>query len=85
MKLVFSFQAWEDYCSWQETDRKTLVRINDLIKDILRSGYRGIGKPEPLRHSLAGYWSRRISNEHRIVYKIDGDAVLIAMVRYHYS
>jgi toxin YoeB len=85
MKLVFSSQAWEDYSSWQETDRKTLLRINELIKDILRGGYRGIGKPEPLRQTLAGYWSRRISNEHRIVYKIEGNAVLIAMVRYHYS
>lgn len=84
MRLVFSQNAWEDYCYWQKADRKILLRINELIRDIQRNKYQGIGKPEPLRHNLAGYWSRRINNEHRIVYKIEGDAVLIAQVRYHY-
>jgi toxin YoeB len=84
MKFIFSHNAWEDYCYWQETDKKTLHRINELIRDIQRNKYRGIGKPEPLRNNLAGFWSRRITSEHRIVYKIEGDSVLIAQVRYHY-
>jgi toxin YoeB len=84
MRLVFSQNAWEDYRYWQKTDRKILLRINELILDIQRNRYQGIGKPEPLRHNLAGYWSRRINKEHRIVYKIDDDSVLIAQVRYHY-
>lgn len=84
MKLIFAHNAWEDYCYWQETDKKILRRINELIRDILRNKYQGIGKPEPLRHNLAGWWSRRINSEHRIVYKIEGDAVLIAQLRYHY-
>jgi toxin YoeB len=84
MKLVFSQNAWEDYNYWQKTDRKIHRRINELILDIQRNRYQGIGKPEPLRHNLAGYWSRRINKEHRIVYKIEDDSVLIAQVRYHY-
>ena len=84
MRLVFSQNAWQDYLFWQETDKKMLRRINDLIRDIERNGYQGIGKPEPLRYDLAGYWSRRINSEHRIVYKIEGDAVLLAQLRYHY-
>lgn len=84
MKLIFSEQAWEDYLYWQRTDKKILQRINTLLRDIQRLPYQGIGKPEPLRHSLAGYWSRRITDEHRIVYKVDDDAVLIAQLRYHY-
>jgi toxin YoeB len=84
MKIVFSSQAWDDYLHWQRTDRKILKRINDLIKEITRTPYEGTGKPEPLRHALAGYWSRRIDDEHRLVYKIDGEAVLIAQARYHY-
>jgi len=84
MRLVFSRNAWEDYVYWQETDKKTVRRINELIKDIERNKYQGIGKPEPLRYNLAGYWSRRIDSEHRIVYKIEGDAVQIAQLRYHY-
>jgi toxin YoeB len=84
MRLVFSQNAWEDYYYWQKTDTKIHRRINELIRDIQRNRYQGIGKPEPLRHNLAGYWSRRINSEHRIVYKIEGDAVLIAQVRYHY-
>lgn len=84
MKLVFSQQAWEDYLYWQKFDRKLVKRINDLIKDISRTAHAGIGKPEPLRHALAGYWSRRINDEHRIVYKVIDDSVLIAQLRYHY-
>ncbi len=84
MKLVFSERAWDDYLHWQATDRKLLSRINTLIREITREPYSGMGKPEPLRHALAGYWSRRIDSEHRIVYKITGDTVLIAQVRYHY-
>ena len=84
MKIVFSSQAWDDYLYWQRTDRKILKRINDLIKEITRTPYEGTGKPERLRHALAGYWSRRINDEHRLVYKVHGDAVLIAQARYHY-
>ena len=84
MKLIFSEHAWEDYIYWQRTDKKTLKRINKLIKDIQKNKYQGIGKPEPLKHSLSGYCSRRITNEHRIVYKIHDDQVLIVQLRYHY-
>ncbi|MBL9083367.1 MAG: Txe/YoeB family addiction module toxin [Planctomycetales bacterium] len=84
MTLVFSEQAWEDYLHWQATDKAILRRINALIKETMRTPFEGIGKPEPLRHALAGYWSRRITDEHRIVYKIDGKSLLIAQLRYHY-
>ncbi len=84
MKLIFSENAWEDYLYWQNTDKKKLKRVNHLIKDIQRNKYDGIGKPEPLKHSLFGYWSRRISNEHRIVYKIENSTILIVQLRYHY-
>ena len=84
MKLVFSSQAWEDTLYWQSHDRKTLKRINALIKEALRDPFVGMGKPEPLRHVLAGYWSRRITSEHRFVYKPTKDALLIAQLRYHY-
>jgi len=84
MRLIFSEHAWEDYCYWQKTDKKILARINELIRDIQRNKYQGIGKPEPLRHTLAGWWSRRINSEHRIVYKIENDSILIAQTRYHY-
>lgn len=84
MKLIFSEHAWEDYLYWQRTDKKMLKRINLLIKDIQKNKYEGIGKPEALKHSLSGYWSRRINDEHRIVYKIDNGRVLIAQLRYHY-
>lgn len=81
---MFSEHAWEDYLYWQRTDRNILRRINTLIKEIQRTPFEGIGKPEPLRHGLAGYWSRRINEEHRIVYKVDADALFIAQLRYHY-
>ncbi|MGI1678672.1 MAG: Txe/YoeB family addiction module toxin [Cellvibrionaceae bacterium] len=84
MKLVFAENAWEDYLYWQKTDKKLLKRINALIKNIQREPFNGIGKPEPLKHALSGYWSRRINDEHRIVYKIDNESVLIAQLRYHY-
>jgi toxin YoeB len=84
VKLIFSENAWEDYLYWQDTDRKMLKRINSLIKEIQRSPFEGIGKPEPLKHRLAGYWSRRIDNEHRIVYKVESDVLLIAQLRHHY-
>jgi len=84
VKLIFSEQAWEEYLHWQKTDRQVLNRINQLIREIQREPFRGIGKPEPLKHAFAGYWSRRITDEHRIVYKIHDDSVLIAQLRYHY-
>lgn len=84
MKLVFSENAWEEYLYWQKTDKKVLNRINELLRDIKRNNYQGIGKPEPLKNNLAGWWSRRIDAEHRIVYRVDGNSILIAQVRYHY-
>ncbi|KAB7774454.1 Txe/YoeB family addiction module toxin [Xanthomonas sp. LMG 12462] len=84
MTLQFSDNAWEDYLYWQQADKKMLKRINDLIKAIQRDPSQGIGKPEPLRHALAGYWSRRINDEHRIVYKVEHSVLLIAQLRYHY-
>jgi toxin YoeB len=83
-KLVFSDEAWEDYLHWQETDRSMVRRINQLIKDIRRSPYEGIGKPEPLKHQLAGWWSRRIDAEHRFVYRVTENVVEIATLRHHY-
>ena len=84
MKLIFSEQAWEDYLYWQKTDKKLLERINTVIKEISRSPFEGIGKPEPLKNALSGYWSRRINDEHRIVYKISDGSVFIAQLRFHY-
>ena len=84
MKLIFSEQAWDDYLYWQKTDKKLLERVNTIIKDINRSPFAGIGKPEPLKNALSGYWSRRLNDEHRIVYKISDGAVLIAQLRFHY-
>ena len=84
MDLVFAPQAWEDYLHWQRTDPQIISRINLLIKEITRNPSTGIGKPEPLKHALAGYWSRRITSEHRIVYKRSGNQILIAQLRYHY-
>ncbi len=84
MKLIFSEHAWKDYLYWQRTDKKLLKRINSLILDIQRSPFEGIGKPEPLKHGLAGYWSRRINDEHRVVYRFEDDAIYFAQMRYHY-
>ena len=85
MKLTFSSKACANYLYWQKTDQSMITRINRLIKDIQREPYTGIGKPEPLKHSLAGYWSRRINDEHRIVHKVLGDQIFIAQLRYHYE
>ena len=84
MNLIFADQAWEDYQHWLEMDKKTLRRIHELIKDIRRNRYSGIGKPEPLRHALSGYWSRRIDQEHRLVYRVTEQGILLAQMRYHY-
>ena len=84
MRLIFADAAWDDYLYWQQKDRRMVERINKLIKEAQREPFAGIGKPEPLKHALAGYWSRRITDEHRMVYKIDGDSMLIAQLRYHY-
>ena len=84
MKLLFSEQAWEDYLYWQKTDKKIVQRINVLIKEASRNPFEGTGKPEPLKHALSSYWSRRINDEHRFVYKPTGEALLIAQLRYHY-
>jgi toxin YoeB len=84
VKLIFAEKAWEDCLHWQETDKKVLNRENSHIKDIMRNPFDGIGKPEPLKHALSGYWSRRISEKHRIVYKIHQESLLIAQLRYHY-
>ncbi len=84
MRLIFSDQAWDDYLYWQKTDKKLLQRINGLIQEITRTPFEGTGKPEPLKHALSGYWSRRINDEHRIVYKVSDGDMLIAQLRYHY-
>lgn len=85
MLLEWDETAWDDYLWWQSQDRKTLKRINLLIQDISRHGNERIGKPEPLKHGLAPYWSRRISDEHRLVYRIVDDEIRIASCRYHYG
>jgi toxin YoeB len=84
VKLIFSEHAWEDYLYWQRTDRKILQRISTLIRDVQRTPFEGIGKPEPLKHGLSGYRSRRITDEHHRVYKIEADSLFIAQLRYHY-
>lgn len=84
MRIVFSEIAWEDYQSWQKEDKKMVNKINRLIKEIIRTPTEGIGKPEPLKFDLSGYWSRRIDREHRLVYKWSEDKVLIYSCRYHY-
>ena len=82
--LKFSPQAWEDYLYWQKTDKKTMKRINELIKDCQRNLYEGIGKPEPLKGNLSGWWSRRINDADRMVYQADDTSISIAALRYHY-
>jgi len=84
VRLVFTPHGWEDYQHWVQTDRATLKRLNRLIDDALRDPFTGIGKPEQLRHILAGSWSRRITEEHRLVYLVDGDDLVILQARYHY-
>ncbi len=85
MSILFSSQGWEDYLYWQQTDKKVLKKLNELIKDISRDSYDGLGKPEALKHALAGYWSRRITDEHRLDYKVEGTILKIAQARYHYG
>ncbi|MDO4917033.1 MAG: Txe/YoeB family addiction module toxin [Rothia sp. (in: high G+C Gram-positive bacteria)] len=84
MNIIWHSSAWEDYLWWQTQDKKTMKRINLLVKDIMRNGNQGIGKPEALKHSLSGFWSRRISDEHRLVYRLSENSVEIAACRYHY-
>lgn len=84
MRLVFTPHGWEDYQHWVQSDRATLKRLNGLLEDGLRDPYGGIGKPEQLRHALAGSWSRRITEEHRLVYLVDGDDLVVLQARYHY-
>jgi len=84
MKIIFLDQAWEDYLYWQEAEKAMVKKINSLIKEILRNPFEGNGKPEQLKYSLAGCWSRRINLEHRLVYRIDNDSVVVLQCRYHY-
>ncbi len=84
MILCWAEDAWDDYLYWQKNDKKTLKRVNELVKDVKREPFAGIGKPEPLKHNWSGYWSRRITGEHRLVYKVENDQVLIAQCRFHY-
>ena len=84
MILSFADDAWDDYLYWQQNDKKILKKINRLIKEIQRDPFEGIGEPEPLKYNWSGYWSRRITIEHRLVYKVTNDALLIAQCRYHY-
>ncbi len=85
MMFVFTTHGWEDYTFWQTTDRATLKRINRLLDDVARDPFAGIGKPEQLRHALAGGWSRRIDEKHRLVYLVESDDILILQARYHYG
>lgn len=85
MRIVFHEQAWDDYLWWQQQDRKVLRRINALIRDVERHRHEGIGKPEPLKHEFHGFWLRRITDEHRLVYAISDDQIQIAACRYHYG
>ena len=85
MRISFTPQAWEDYLFWSETDKKTVRAVNALLKSVTRTPYEGDGKPEPLRHELAGFWSRRITAEHRLVYCVQDDEIVVAQCRYHYD
>lgn len=82
--LAWADNAWEDYLYWQQTDQKTLKRINTLIKEIQRQPFAGIGDPEPLKHNWSGYWSRRIDREHRLVYRVENEMIIVVQCRYHY-
>ncbi|MEO8095687.1 MAG: Txe/YoeB family addiction module toxin [Pseudolysinimonas sp.] len=84
MRLTWDEDAWDDYLHWQQADRAILRRVNQLLQDVARNGNWGIGKPEPLKHGFQGYWSRRITDEHRLIYRIEGDEIRIAACRYHY-
>jgi toxin YoeB len=84
MKIIFLSQGWEDYVYWQNTDKSVLRKLNSLVKEIERMPFEGSGKPEPLKHNLNGWWSRRINLEHRLVYKVENDSIIILQCRYHY-
>ncbi|MBU2767021.1 toxin YoeB [Acidithiobacillus ferrivorans] len=84
MRLIFSDDAWEDYLYWQKQDQRMVERINKLIRETQREPFVGVGKPEALKHALSGFWSRRTTDEHRMVYRIEGDALMIAQLRFHY-
>ena len=84
MKLIFAVEAWDDYLYWQKQDKRMVERINKLIQETQREPFAGIGKPEALKHALAGFWSRRITDEHRMVYRIEENALLVAQLRFHY-
>ena len=85
MKILFVDESWEDYLYWQKTDRKILERINNLVKDISRNPYSGLGKPEPLKYKYQGFWSRRITEEHRLIYRVVDNEIQIAKCRFHYD
>ncbi|MFZ4413556.1 MAG: Txe/YoeB family addiction module toxin [Bacteroidales bacterium] len=85
MKYVFVDESWEDYLYWQANDKKMLKRMNELLKDISRNSYSGIGKPEPLKYKYKGFWSRRINDKHRLIYQVTEDEILIAKCRFHYD
>lgn len=85
MNKLFTDEAWKDYLYWFETDKKQLKKINELIREIDRTPFEGIGKPEPLKQNLKGFWSRRIDHEHRIIYKIENEELIFIAFRYHYS
>lgn len=84
MKLIWTENAWDDYLYWQKIDKKILLRINKLIQSIQRTPFEGLGDPEPLKHQLSGFWSRRIDKEHRLVYKISDESIMVVQCRYHY-
>jgi len=85
MRYIFVDESWEDYLYWQKTNKKYVKKINNLLKDILRTPFSGLGKPEPLKHKYRGFWSRRIDNEHRLIYAVKNDEILIAKCRFHYD
>jgi len=85
MNIQFSSAGWDDYLYWQQNDKKILKKTNDLLKEIARNPHEGIGKPEPLKHALSGYWSRRITDEHRLIYKVDELVIKVVQARYHYE
>ena len=85
MRYIFVDESWDDYLFWQKTDKKMLLRIHALLKDISRNPFHGIGQPEPLKYKYKGYWSRRINDEHRLIYKVRTDEILIAKCRFHYD
>lgn len=84
MRISWNTGAWEDYLYWQQTDKKKLKKVNELIRDILRHPFEGLGQPEPLKHDFSGFWSRRIDREHRLIYFVDEKQIIIVQCRFHY-